>query len=120
MFFKVKNYATMQTALDELCAFLTESGIPQDLVFDSKLIACELLGNVLKYTGGESGLHGEIKDGYIGLKILSERYFALPEKIVCSDVFCESGRGLFLVHKLCDGRIVSDEEGIKVLLKIEK
>jgi anti-sigma regulatory factor (Ser/Thr protein kinase) len=120
MFFKVKNYATMQTALDELCTFLTASGIPQELVFDSKLIACELLGNVLKYTDGESGLHSEIKDGYIRLKILSERHFTLPEEIVCSDVLRENGRGLFLVNKLCDGRIASDEEGIKVLLKIEK
>ena len=120
MFFKVKNYATMQTALEKLCEYLAEMGISEEQIFDSKLIACELLGNVLKYTDGESGLHGEIKDGFIGLKIISERYFALPETIVCSDVLCEHGRGLYLTSKLCDGRITSDEEGISVLLKIEK
>ena len=120
MFFKVKNYATMQTALNELCAFLQENGIPQDVIFDSKLIACELLGNVLKYTDGESGVHSEIKDGYIGLKILSERYFALPEKIVCSDVLSEHGRGLFLVNELCGGEIVSSEDGITVFVKIDR
>ena len=120
MYLKVENYAAMQTALDELCTFLIENGISQDLVFDSKLIACELLGNVLKYTEGESGLYGEIKDGFIGLKISSNSYFALPEKIVCSDILSEHGRGLFLVNKLSGGRIVSEEDGIFVKIKIDR
>ena len=120
MFFKVKNYATMQNALEKLCEYLSGMGISDEQIFDSKLIACELLGNVLKYTDGESGLHGEIENGFIRLKIISEEYFALPEKIVCSDVFSEHGRGLFLTDKLCGGRIASDDEGITVLLKIEK
>ena len=120
MFFKVKNYATMQTALEQLCEFLRKNEIPEERIFDSKLIACELLGNVLKYTNGESGLHSDIEDGFIRLKIISQQYFALPEKIVCSDVLSEHGRGLFLTSKLCNGRITSDNEGITILLKIKE
>ena len=89
---KIKNAAALQSALAELTKFLSEAGVSEEQVFDSKLIACELLGNVLRHTDGEAGLLSEIKDGHIELKILSQSLFALPEKIRCSDVFEEHGR----------------------------
>ena len=120
MFFKVKNYATLQTALDRLCEFLSEQNVHADSVFDSKLVACELLGNVLKYTDGEAGLHSEVKEDVIELKVLSDTFFALPEKIVCSELFAESGRGLFLVNTLCEGQVLTEKDGILARIRIKK
>lgn len=117
--FKVTNSTTLQAALEELTSFLDEMGIDGELIFDSKLVACELLGNVLRHTDSETELRGEIKDGHIELKITSDRPFT-PKKIVCSDAYCEHGRGLFLVSELCDGQIFSESDGIRVRLRMEK
>lgn len=119
MIVKVKDYEMLQTALAELCLFLSSKDIPEDRIFDCKLVACELLGNVLKHTDGETGLKSCIQEGFIELKVLSDSFFALPERMECSDVFAESGRGLFLVSKLCSGQIFAEEDGIRVRIQIE-
>ena len=120
MFLTVKNCATLQTALEELCTYLSEQNIGQDNVFDSKLVACELLGNVLKYTNGKAGLRCEIKDGCIELKTVSETFFALPENIECSGLFAEHGRGLFLVKTICEGKVFAEKDGILAKITIKK
>ena len=120
MFFKVKDYAALQSALDELSQFLAMRDISKEQIFDSKLVACELLGNALKYAQGETALEGAIRDGFIELKILSESFFALPKKIVCADLFSEHGRGLFLVNQICEEQIAAEEDGIRVRIRIEK
>ncbi len=119
MLFKVKDYASLQTALDGLCRFLTEREIGQEQVFDCKLVACELLGNVLKYTDGDTGLYAEIADGFVRLKVTSNTFFELPENIVCSGLYAESGRGLFIVNTLCEGQIVAEKDGIVAKIKMK-
>lgn len=118
--FKVTNSKTLQAALEELTSFLGRMGIDGERIFDSKLVACELLGNVLRHTDSETELRGDVKDGHIELKIMSDSPFEAPQKIVCSDAFCEHGRGLFLVNELCEGQIFSDSDGIRVRLRMEK
>ena len=120
MVFKVKDYTAMQEALAALCAFLEGKKVPKEKVFDAKLIACELMGNALKYAGGETGVESEVKDGYIELMIYSKCFFALPKKVVCADLFAEHGRGLFLVNELCHGGMLAEEDGIRVRVKIEE
>lgn len=118
--FKVKDPAALQVGLEELTKFLFDKGVSNERVFDSKLVACELLGNVLRHTESETGLRGEIKDGHIELKIFSSTPFETPQRIVCSDIFSEHGRGLFLVNELCEGQIFCEADGIRVKIKIEK
>lgn len=118
--FKVKDPTALQAVLEELTEFLLQAGVPSERAFDSKLVACELIGNVFRHEKGEAGFSSEIKDGHIEMKILSKTVFSLPEKIVCSDLLSEHGRGLFLVSELCEGQIFSDKDGIRVRLKIEK
>ena len=120
MLFKVNNYATLQDALDGLCAHLTAQGVEQERIFDCKLVACELLGNVLKHGDGHADLQVELQDGYIALKVLSKTSFQLPKEITCSDLLAEHGRGLFLVQTLCEGKICMEEESILAKIKIKK
>lgn len=120
MVIKIKNVEALQKALGELQRTLEEEGITEERIFDSKLVACELLSNVLRHTESETGLMSRIEDGHIELKVLSETFFKLPEKITCSDVTSEYGRGLFLVDALCEGEMVSEKDGIRVRIKIEK
>ena len=119
MIFEVKNYATLKVAIDSLCEFLTANDVPKDCVFDSRLVACELLSNVLRHADGQAGLRGEIKDGYVELKILTKRVFT-PETITCAELYSEHGRGLFLVNTLCEEQIFSEEDGVRVLIRIRE
>ena len=41
MIFEVKDYLTMQKAIESLCVFLMEEGAQENSVFDSKLVAYE-------------------------------------------------------------------------------
>lgn len=120
MIFKVKDYAALQEALSALCAFLEGCQIPKERVFDAKLVACELMGNALKYAGGETGVESEVRDGYIQLKIYSKHFFAPPKTVACADLFAEHGRGLYLVNKLCKGQIIAEKDGIRVLMNIQE
>ena len=116
--FQVKDLNALQTALDGLCQFLAEWNVDQEKAFDCKLVACELVGNVLKYTNSKAGLRVEILDGFARLKALSDSFFGLPERIECSGLYAENGRGLFLVNTLCEGEITAETDGIVAKIKL--
>lgn len=118
MFVEVKNYEALKAAIEQLSDFLAESEIPEDSVFDSKLVVSELVGNVLRHSDGVASLEGEIRGKFIELKICSSVRFYPPEKSRCSDVFSESGRGLFIVDNICAERSVSEDGSIKVRVRI--
>ena len=119
MFFEVKNQKSLDTALVALCQYLTENGVPHGSIFDSKLVVSELVGNVLRHSDGVATLHGGIKDGFVELKVLSTVFYRPPENSRCSDVYAESGRGLFIVDNVCAERIFTDDGGIQVRIKIQ-
>ena len=119
MIFEIENYQTLKRAVEELCDFLFDNEVPMDRVFDSKLAAYELLGNVLKHSGGSAKLQGAITDGFVELKILAQRAFCPPDKGTCSDVYSEHGRGLFLVDSVCAERVYHDDGSIVIKIKIQ-
>ena len=116
--FQVKDLNALQAALDGLCQFLAEWKVDKEKAFDCKLVACELVGNVLKYADGKAGLRVEVLDGFARLKALSDSFFGLPEKIECSGLYAENGRGLFLVNTLCEGEITAEADGIVAKIKL--
>ena len=120
MFYEVHNYDTLQAALRSLCEFLQSENVPQGSVFDCKLVACELLGNVLCHAKGKARLVSEIKDGFVELKIVSDSVFYAKEKTACADVTAEHGRGLFLVETIANGNVYIEKDGLKVRVRIEE
>jgi anti-sigma regulatory factor (Ser/Thr protein kinase) len=120
MFFEVKDIATLQKAIHDFCEYLEQREVPPACVFDSKLVAHELVGNVLRHSNGIASLHGEIANGFVQLKIASTIPFEPPKMSRCSDVFEENGRGLFLVDKVCAERTYTEDGAIRVLIKIKK
>ena len=119
MIVDVKNYDTMQEALETLCSLLRASGASSDCIFDCKLVACELLGNVLRHADGNAKLEGNIKDGFLELKIITKTVFPITENNVCAEVMSEHGRGLFLVREVCKQRIFNEIDGVKVCIEIK-
>lgn len=108
----------MKEAMKKLCDFLAESDIPDGCVFDSKLVASELMSNILRHSNGIASLESEIRGEFIELKVHSSVRFCPPEKSRCSDVFAENGRGLFIVDNVCAERSFTEDGSIKVLIKI--
>ena len=67
MFMEVKNFEALKEAMKELCDFLAESDVPEDSVFDSKLVVSELVSNVLQHSDGVASLESEIRGEFIEL-----------------------------------------------------
>ena len=121
MKFEVKDYIALQTAVEDFCRFLQAENVPDDCVFDSRLAINELVGNVLRHSGGIADFFGQVKDGFVEVCVRSEKPFAPPTKSVLPvDLFSEHGRGLFLVDSVSEERTVTDDGSIKVRIRIYK
>lgn len=119
MVFEIVSYESLKRAVDDFCAFLFSKNIPDDRIFDSRLAAFELLGNVLKHSEGGAKFSATVEEEHIELKILGANRYCPPEKGTCAEVYSEHGRGLYLVDSVCAERIVTDDGGILVRIKIE-
>jgi len=119
MLFEIDNSDTLQSALKTLCSFLAEKKLSEDCVFDCKLVVYELVGNVLRHSGGVAKLRSDVGEGFVKLEVFSSVPFVPPKESRCSDVFAENGRGLFIVDKVCEERICTPDGVIKVKIKIK-
>lgn len=120
MYFEIDDYGALKAALQNMCIRFSCENVPEDTLFDSKLVATELLSNVLQHGGGRAYFRAEIMDGQITLSVRSSRDFRPPETSSCSAATEEHGRGLFLVDTICESREYSEQDGIRVYIKIEK
>lgn len=118
MKFVVKDNQTLQKSVADFCRFLSDFGVSSDSIFDCRLVANELLGNVLRHAKAEASLHGNVQDGFVVLTVRSSVPFIPPKTSVCSDVYAEHGRGLYLVDSVCAERITTEEGDILVRIKI--
>lgn len=117
--FKIENYGSLNSAVEALCAYLYEASVSPEKVFDSKLVAYELLANVLKHTKDTATFSGWIEDGCVRLKVVSKRAFCPQEKGSCPDVFAENGRGWFLVDNVCQERFLEKDGALIVKIRIQ-
>ena len=101
MQFCIKDKTALKDAVETLCVCLQENGVPAERVFDSRLVVNELLGNVFKHGDGDARLSVVLNEAYIEITVYTETPFYLPKVSVCSDVYAEHGRGLYLIDSLC-------------------
>ena len=120
MIFEIESHLAMREALDDFCRYLVSNGVSPERVFDSKLVATELVGNVLRHSKGVAKLCGEITEEFIELIVLSSVPFVPPIRSEKAELYAESGRGLFLVDSVCEERFSTGDGGIKVRIRIEK
>ena len=114
---EILDYNAMKTALARMCACFAAENVPENAVFDSKLVALELLANALQ-CGGRAYFTFERRGDEIRITVRGEREFRPPEKTDRVDVDAERGRGLFLVDALSAERNYSAENGISVVILI--
>ncbi len=117
MQFSIRDYAEFRATVERLCAHLCSQNIPEEKVFDSKLVLHELLGNVLQHSGGGAVLYVEMEEESIAFRIQADRSFIPPPCVDCPNEYAERGRGLYLVDSVCVERLVTPEGDIVVKLK---
>lgn len=119
MDFEIGDYNALRKALHEMCLSLSAEKISEDALFQTRLVADELLSNVLQHGGGRAYLRAEREGDTIALSVRGSAGFCPPEESALpKDLFAERGRGLFLVDSICIRREYSEEEGIRVFIKI--
>ncbi len=115
--FTVSDLKKMNGALGEFCDELRTCNVDDDRVFESKLVSCELISNVLRHGGVEAQFTGRVSSEYIEITVTSECFGKINPRAELPDVFSESGRGLYIVRTLCRGEITVNGGEIKVILK---
>ena len=117
MYFEIGDYNALRKALQEMCvAFGNE--FSEETVFNSKLVATELLSNVLQHGGGRARFRVERAGNEIRICVQSDHPYRPPEKSSCADLYAECGRGLYLVDAYCERRTYSEKDGVTVFLKV--
>lgn len=116
--FKVDNLKNMKAELNAFCELLRGSGAADDDIFAGKLIACELITNVILHGGDEAEFTGSLTGDKIVITVTAESLRGVDLKRPAPDVFAESGRGLYIIRSLCYGEIEQSENGeIRVCVK---
>lgn len=115
MRYTVDSYNALRIALQKIAQEL--SFLPEEVLFDGKLVIDELATNVLQHGGGRAHIRVECGEELL-IAVRGDRAFRPPEESVCSPLDAEQGRGLFLVDALTVRREYSDEDGICVILDL--
>lgn len=120
MYFEIDSYNALRAALNTFCAGLAQRHVPQETVFDSKLVADELLSNALRHGGGKAYFTVAIDGDVISLSVRSLHSFRPPEESVLVNKESENGRGLYIVDRIVEARGYSEEGGTSVIIRIRK
>ncbi len=118
MQFSVGNYEELRAAIEELSARLSARNISDEKLFDSKLVAYELLANVLQHSVGGASLEVEVESASIRMTLRAETPFAPPAFAPCPSEHAERGRGLFLIDSVCVERARTPEGDIFVRIRL--
>ncbi|MCD8294852.1 MAG: ATP-binding protein [Clostridia bacterium] len=118
MTFEVGDIKTMSAQLRAFSRILRESGINEDDIFSCRLVACELLSNVILHGGQTASFESELKPDVIEMTVTADcqkdlqTFHALPE-----DLMDVHGRGLYIVGVVSDGGIEKSGTTFKVKIR---
>ena len=120
MYFEIDSYNALKSALNSLCSGLVQRDVPQETVYDSKLVADELLSNALRHGGGKAFFSVVVEDDVISLSVRSLHAYRPPDKSILAALESEHGRGLYIVDTLVETRRYSEEGGTSVVIRIRR
>lgn len=112
MNYVIEDYAELKAALRAMCAELDG----ESLRFNGKLVAMELVSNVLQHGGGKAYFSYTYAEGELRMSVRGENGFRPPVRSKLADTSAESGRGLFLVDTIVDKREYDPQCGVSVVL----
>ena len=115
---QIKKMEALQDFAMQMERFLLERKISSEQIFDCRLVANELIGNVFRHSKGVARLCMAVKNGFVEICVYStEEGYTPPKTSSCSDVYAENGRGLYLIDSICYERVCTQDGGIMVKIK---
>ena len=117
MWCEVKTVVDLKNVTQQLCRQMEEQSIPKEKVFDCRLVVNELVGNVLRHSGGLASVKGVVYSDRIEIFVRATTVFLPPQESVLPPASAESGRGLYLVDSVSVSRTVAPDGEIKVIVK---
>ncbi len=116
--FKVDDLGKMNGFLKEFLDYLESENVSADCVFDSRLVSCELISNVLKHCGEAAYFSGSLTCDEVIIKVCGERSDGvIPPKPSLPEVLAESGRGLYIVNEVSGGNVNVSGNKVTVIIK---
>ncbi len=118
--FKVDDIKNMNAELRRFIHYLELCNVDEDAVFDSRLVSCELITNVLRHRGGEASFSADISGSEIVITVCSSSpcgRFTVPP---LPEALAESGRGLYIVNAVSGGNVKISEGDVTVIIKINR
>ncbi|MCM1546480.1 MAG: ATP-binding protein [Clostridiales bacterium] len=117
--FEVDDIRDMNAELAQFLRYLKSFGVDEDAVFDSRLISCELITNVLRHCGGSACFSGVFDNGEIVISVRAEN----PSGKICvpdlPSALAEGGRGLYIVNAISGGNVIISGGDVTVKLIVK-
>ena len=117
--FRVDNIKNMNACLKPFLEYLKGLGVDENAVFESRLVSCELISNVIRHLGETACFEGTLSDDGIVITVSSENTDGSKLCATLPDVFAESGRGLYIIKAICS-KISSEGCSVKVCRENKK
>ncbi|MDE7086931.1 MAG: hypothetical protein K2O67_01940, partial [Clostridia bacterium] len=96
--FEIDDIKDMNEELFRFLRYLEGLGVNADAVYDSRLVSCELLTNVLRHCGGTACFSGEFAGGEVKITVSATKPNGEIVVPGLPSVLAESGRGLYIVN----------------------
>lgn len=115
--FKVDDLRQMNGFLKEFLDYLESENVSEDCVFDSRLVSCELISNVLKHCGESAYFCGTLTGEEVVIDVHGDSPIGVLPRPALPPVFSESGRGLYIVNAVSDGNVHINGNKVTVIIK---
>lgn len=118
--FEIDDISEMNAELFRFIKYLEGSGVDADAVFDSRLVSCELITNVLRHCGCSALFSGILSDGEITITVCASSPAGEISVPKLPEVLAESGRGLYIVNALSGGNVMIKGGNVTVKISANK
>jgi anti-sigma regulatory factor (Ser/Thr protein kinase) len=114
---KICSIEKIRDVLNNMQTFVEARTSNEDSIFNSRLVACELVTNILKHSKCAAKLQVSFINEKLQIIVESECCFNAEAKSEMPDTTQPFGRGLYIINTLCEN---IDRDGIKTtaILKI--
>lgn len=117
--FKIDDIRDMNGQLKRFSDYLESLEINAEAVFDSRVISCELITNVLRHCGGEALFSGNVCEKGIVISVCSSNSSGDIKVPNLPCALAESGRGLYIVNALSGGNVKIEGGSVTVTVKLD-
>jgi len=112
---RICTIENIRDVLNNMLVYIRTKTNNEDSIFNCRLIACELITNVLVHSKCGANLQVNCYNNKVEIIVESDIVFCGENKNNIPDCNSYSGRGLYLVHTLCDSFLRDGKKAIAIL-----